>query len=342
MKKIAILALTDAGITMAKKINEKMKTSCPVFVPEKKLAQGLQVFPAGTFKESCSFFFSNYEGLICIMASGIVVRSIADAIRDKRTDPAVVVLDEKGGNVISLLSGHVGGGNQLARRIAQSIGSNPVITTATDVQDVTAVDMLAKEINGWYDSFSENTRWINGLLASHEKVGLIQDVELVSDLRGLTVLREGDDLEDFKAVLWVTARKVDCDPGKVLQVVPRRFVLGAGTKKGISYEQLKEEYLNFCGLQGIHPMAVSKIASIDLKKEEPGILALARWLEAEFLTFSKEELAETAEKYPQSAFVKETAGVGSVSLASADLAGNGNVISKRYANQGVTLALGEA
>lgn len=341
MTRSAILALTTAGINLAKELRDNWDPEVPIFVSEDQVEEGLMLFPTGKFKTGIQALFKEYDALICIMATGIVVRSIAIVLEDKRKDPAIIVIDEKGRHTISLLSGHIGGGNQLTLEIAAKLNSCPVITTATDVQNVTALDLLSKELNAWYADFKETTKRINRLLAEHQKVGLIQREEWVKDLRGLTVLQENDSFNPYDAVLLISDKNEDLISDKVIQIVPRRYVLGIGAKKGIDFSIIKEEYFNFCQSVDIHHRSIWKIASIDLKKTEKGIKQLADWLEVPFETYSSAELATVSEKYPQSAFVREVTGVGSVSLAAADLASNGQVVTERYANQGVTFALGK-
>ncbi|GCF95204.1 cobalamin biosynthesis protein CbiG [Enterococcus florum] len=339
MTKYAVLALTPAGIELAKKIHMLWEKNLSIFVPESKAEADLSAFPGGSFKAGIQQLFQQYDALICVMATGIVVRSIAAVLTDKRQDPAILVLDEKGKHVISLLSGHIGGGNRLAKELADVLGSDPVITTATDTQEVTAIDLLAKEIDGWYDNFKDTTKYINGLLADHQKVGLISD-EPIADLRGLVAIQSTESLESFAAVLLISDRLEQQQLDKIVQIVPRRYVLGIGAKRGVPFSVIRQEFLGFCRLEQRHPRSIKKIVSIDLKKEEQGICQLAEWLEVPFETYTSQELAETAEKHPQSSFVKQTTGVGSVSLAAADLASGGQVVTKRYANQGVTFALG--
>lgn len=338
--KLVLLAVTGNGKKLAQKISHAWPERLPIFVQKKLADETATAFPKETFQENMAFFFQNYDGLICIMATGIVVRGISRVIDDKRSDPAVIVMDEKGKNVISLLSGHLGGGNQLTREVATLLNSNPVITTATDTQNVTALDILAKEIQAWYPDFKKNTKWINGLLADHQKVGLIQEKKLVKDKRGLTEIEKEADTKDFAAVLVISDKADIALEKNWIPIVPRRYALGIGCKKNTAAEVIKNEFLNFCRQQKLHPFCVRQIVSIDLKKAETGILALADWLEVSFKTFSAEELATVAEKYPQSNFVKKTTGVGSVALAAADLASGGQVVTERYANNGVTFALG--
>ncbi|WP_137664127.1 cobalt-precorrin 5A hydrolase [Enterococcus hulanensis] len=341
MNKVAILALTSAGIKLAKELRENWNNNIPIFVSEDKLENGLTVFPTGRFTTGIQLLFKQYDALVCIMATGIVVRSIAEVLEDKQNDPAVIVLDEKGRHTISLLSGHIGGANQLTLEIAAKLNSCPVITTATDVQEVTALDVLSKEINAWYADFKETTKNVNRLLANHQKVGLIQREEWVKDTRGLTVIKKNDPIDSFAAVLLISDKNEENLTEKIIQVVPRRYVLGIGAKKGCDFSVVKKEYLNFCQSVNVHYRSIKKIVSIELKKEEPGIIQLSKWLDVPFETFSAEQLTAVSEKYPQSSFVKQVTGVGSVSLAAADLASNGQVVTERYANHGVTFALGK-
>lgn len=340
MTKIAVAALTPTGIRLARKLRACWQTELPIFVPQDRVSEGLEAFPTGHFKEGLRQLFKEYEALICIMATGIVVRSLASVLEDKRQDPAVLVMDEKGQHVISLLSGHLGGGNQLTLQVAKKLGSRPVITTATDVQQVTALDLLAQEIDGWYADFKSTTKRINGLLADHQKVGLLQRQEWVKDQRGLTLLQEGDSFASFAAVL-VVSEGIEKLPENALQIVPRRHLLGIGARKNVPFSVIKENYIAFCQQEKIHYRGIKKIVSIDLKREEAGICQLAEWLAVPFETFTAEELSAVADKYPQSQFVKQTTGVGSVSLAAADLASGGNVVSERFAANGVTFALGK-
>lgn len=340
MKRTAIIALTENGRQLANRLLS-WEPECDIYVPE-RLQQKEQCFTAGSFQSSMKQLFAEYEALICIMAAGIVVRSIASLINDKQKDPAVLVIDEKGQFVISLLAGHIGGANQLTRQLAAFLAAVPVITTATDVQEVTAIDLLALSVNGWYKEFKETTKRINGLLAAHQQVGLIDQNHMIKDQRGLTVLPElPENLESFAAVIWVTADSCSQLPDKVIQVVPRVHVLGIGCRKETSYDLIQQELTRFCQQERIHPRSIGKLASIDLKKQEKGIHQLALALDVPFEAYTAENLAAAAEKYPQSDFVKSVTGIGSIAQAAADFGGNGKVYSKRYARHGITFALGK-
>ncbi|MGX7058551.1 cobalt-precorrin 5A hydrolase [Vagococcus humatus] len=347
MKKIAIITLTETAFLTGQQVRttlQQVDSSMEIdLYGSKKIQQSdKKEFPSGRFTTSMPELFSAYEGLICIMATGIVVRSIAPLLKDKRQDPGVIVMDELGQFAISLLSGHIGGGNELARLLEKHIGCTAVITTATDVQNVTAIDSLAKQINGSYDQFKQVTVWINGLLANHRPVAIYQEGSWVKDTRGLTVINHlEEDLSQYEAVIIVSPYQIDSLVSHAVQVVPKCFVLGMGAKKDTSFSLILEEFTQFCNLHHIHQKSIQKIVSIDLKKNEAGIIKLATHLAVPFETYTKEELLPVSEKYPQSDFVKSIVGVGNVALSAADLASHGQVLTERYANRGVTFALGK-
>jgi len=246
--------------------------------------------------------------------------------------------------VISLLSGHLGGANQVTLKIAELLDSNPVITTATDTQNVVALDNIAKEVNGWREELRHLVKVFNSYLANKDCVYFYQEKPWVSDLRGLTVIEENqiqEVLASKSPFIWLTSQAVEVDEEVVALIHPKPYVLGVGAKKDLPPSTFMESFRAFCELEGISGSEIAKIASIDVKKNEQAILALAQHLDCPFHTYSKEELLVVADKYPQSEFVKKTVGVGSVALASADLASKGNVLTQRFAQNGATFALGK-
>ena len=160
-KKFAIIALTRQGSKTAQQLADKLASysnySVQIYLPAKFAGSKVNSFNSEQFQKVMQEQFQLKDCLICIMATGIVVRSIAPMIKDKMSDPAVIVLDEKAHHIISLLSGHVGGANAWTKKISQLLNSDPVITTATDTENVQSLDMWAKSVNGWYSSFKANT-----------------------------------------------------------------------------------------------------------------------------------------------------------------------------------------
>ena len=339
----AIVAVTNNAKNLGLELKEKLGIDCPVYTTV-KIADSRTVPIEGRVIEGLRTVFQEVDVLICIMAIGAVVRGIAPVIKDKTTDPAVIVMDEKANHVISLLSGHLGGANQVTLKIAELLDSNPVITTATDTQNVVALDNIAKEVNGWREDLRPLVKSFNSYLANKDIVYFYQETPWVSDLRCLTDIEENQIQEviDKKSpFIWLTSQAVEVDEEVVALIHPKPYVLGVGAKKDLPPSTFMESFRAFCEQEGISSSEIAKIASIDVKKNEQAILALAQDLDCPFVTYSKEELQVVADKYPQSEFVKKTVGVGSVALASADLASKGNVLTQRFAQNGATFALGK-
>src|SRR5579875_1893527 len=161
--KLAAITLTRQGVDICKRVESALE-QCDVFVSHKYDA----VAPAhwrrfdGRLASLVAELFTQYDGFIFVMATGIVVRTIAPLIADKRSDPAIVVVDVTGRFAISLCSGHLGGANELANRLAQILGAVPVVTTGTDVNETLAPDMLAKELGGAQDGKRHARGWRTG------------------------------------------------------------------------------------------------------------------------------------------------------------------------------------
>ncbi|WP_228099192.1 MULTISPECIES: cobalt-precorrin 5A hydrolase [unclassified Granulicatella] len=339
---IAIVALTEYGkqtaLTLKSRLNE---ARCTVYTTA-KIADNQVTALQGKTIEAIRELFQSVDVLICIMATGIVIRSIAPAVHDKLADPAVIVMDERAKNVISLLSGHMGGANQITQNIATLMDANPVITTATDVHDVQALDMIAKSVNGWRDELRPLLLAFNGYLAGKQTVYFYQEKPWVNDFRGLSIIQEEDIpniIQSRAPFIMLTTQSEHAHRENMVVIYPRPYVLGVGARKQVDSQVFKANFELFCEQQKISPREIGLIASIDVKKEEQAILDLAKELDCDFVTFTKDELATVDGKYPQSEFVKKTVGVGSVALASADYASNAQVISERFAKDGCTYAL---
>lgn len=338
----AIVALTENGKKTALTLKDKLaEPNCAVYTTA-KIADGKVIALQGKTIEAIRQLFEQVDVLICIMATGIVVRSIAPAIVDKLADPAVVVMDECANNVISLLSGHMGGANQVVERIAHLMNANPVITTATDVQNVQALDMIAKSVNGWRDELRPLLYSFNLYLASKKTVYFYQEKQWIDDFRGLTVI---DDqqleaiIQSQKPLIIVTTNNITSSYKDMAVIYPKPYILGVGARKNVDSHIFEQNFRLFCQQQLISEKEIAYIASIDLKKHEKAIVDLAERLDCPFVTFTKEQLATVDEKFPQSEFVKKTVGVGNVAQSSADYASNGQVISERFAKDGCTYAL---
>ena len=275
--------------------------------------------------------FSEADALLFCCASGIAVRAVAPYVKDKRTDPAVLVLDEGGQFVIPLLSGHLGGANALAADLAKRLGAAAVLTTATDVNGVFAVDLFAKD-NGLYIEDMALAKAVSAALLAGETVGFCSDLPVEGPLpKGLT---------GGAAELGILVSAADKSPfSRTLRLVPRRYAVGLGCRRGKDGTELNaflQENLTRCGV-GIHELTA--LASIDLKRDEPGLTALSRRLGVPFVTYSAEELKEAPGDFTPSAFVEAVTGVDSVCERAAVLASGGTLTVKKTAENGMTFAL---
>lgn len=289
------------------------------------------------------------DGIVFIGACGIAVRSIAPFVASKKTDPAVLVVDECGKFVISLLSGHLGGANELAIRAAGILGAVPVVTTATDLHDRFAVDVFAKK-NGCSIFHMKAAKELSAALLAGKKVGFYSEFPWEGELpEGLvwcgenmtgelfTEMEEGERPEIGVAV---TIHR-DCSPFfTTVHVVPPVVSLGMGCRKGKDAEGILNAAVQGLENKNIYREAVKNLASIDIKGEEPGLLALAESWKIPFETFSEQELSALQGEFTPSAFVKKTVGVENVCERSAVLASHGGrLIQKKLAADGVTAAL---
>lgn len=294
----------------------------------------------GSLREWTEEKFQECEAVIFIGACGIAVRSIAPFVKSKKTDPAVLVIDECGTYVISLLSGHLGGANDLARGGAEFLGAQAVVTTATDLHDRFAVDVFAKK-NGCEIFPMTAAKVFSAALLAGEKVGFYSDFPWAGDLPEGFVPTDSQDPRENPSVGMALTICRDCEPfANTVWVVPRVVNVGIGCRKGKDEKaigRLIDETLNE---KKIWPQALSKAASVDLKKEEEGILKWCRRQGIPFETYTAKELLKVPGEFTASEFVRKTAGVENVCERSAALAGGcGRFIQRKKAGDGVTCAL---
>lgn len=297
--------------------------------------------------------FAWADGIIFVGACGIAVRHIAPYICSKKTDPAVLVVDECGKFVISLLSGHLGGANELADRTAKILGAIPVVTTATDLHHCFAVDVFARKNN--CEIFNmKAAREVSAALLAGKKVGFYSDFPWDGELPEGLVLCDKQGRECLKKPLsWeagnydlgiaVSSYKNRQPFASTVAIVPRNLVLGMGCRRGKCEEAVQAAAMEAVKQNQIYQQAISRIVSIDLKKEEQGLISLAQRWKIPFETFSQEELERVKGDFTPSSFVKSVTGVDNVCERSAVLGSSGGkLIQKKNGRDGVTTALAAA
>lgn len=295
--------------------------------------------------------FAWADAILFIGACGIAVRHIAPYIKSKKKDPAVLVTDECGKFVISLLSGHLGGANELAAQLAEMLDAIPVITTATDLQHCFAVDVFARK-NKCEIFQMQAAKDVSAALLAGKKVGFYSDFSWEGSLpKGLVLCDKNgkpydengnvqENAESFHTGVAVTIYKDRKPFSLTTSVVPKTVVLGMGCRRGKDAEGILEAAWDAIQMAGIYKQAVSRLVSIDLKKEEEGLKKLSETWEIPFLTYSTEELSNVSGEFSVSSFVKSITGVDNVCERSAVLGSEyGKLIQRKNGRDGVTTAL---
>lgn len=243
--------------------------------------------------------------IVFVGSAGIAVRAIAPFVRSKKTDPAIVCMDERGINVISLLSGHIGGANKLTRKLADIVGGNPVITTATDINGKFAVDEWAQDSNLHIMSL-KRARDIAADILEDKKIGFESDFNIIGNMP--------DEIDfDEKETGICVSLDSNKEPFKnTLNLIPRIISVGVGCRKGADFNDVYNAVKEVLKTNNISHFAISSINSIDLKKEEEAVKRTAEIFRVPFHTYSKDELNQVQGSFSSSDFVKSVAGVDTV------------------------------
>lgn len=272
------------------------------------------------------------DALIFIGSCGIAVRAVAPFLTDKTSDPAVVVIDERAQHAVSLLSGHIGGANGLTVRLADFLGATPVITTATDVNGVFAVDAWAAG-HGLKIANPEHIKRISARLLAGGTVKVESDFAAAGQPpKGVALCKKDGDV----LVTYHAGGREDA-----LKLVPPIVTLGVGCKKGVAAEAIERAFALILEKADCHPLAVARVCSIEQKAREPGILAFCRSHALPYRTFSAQELMAVPGEFAVSPFVKQVTGADNVCERSAVLGSGegGRLLAGKEAADGVTMAL---
>ena len=292
--------------------------------------------------------FMDSDVIIFIGATGIAVRGIAPHVRDKRYDPAVIVIDEQGKFCIALLSGHIGGANDMVRRISAKLGSVPVITTATDVNDLFAVDEFATK-NDMTISSMTYAKEVSAALLSGDPVGFWTNFQVKGELPEGIVWADkldkaradstGHGLEGTSLGFYISPSFSRVDFDHTLWLIPKCLVIGIGCRRGTPVSKIEKLVNHVLWENSLFPEAIAAVASIDLKKDEPGLIEFSRRLEVPFHTFAAEELQALQGSFTPSEFVEKTTGTDNVCERSAVCDGGGQLIIRKTGEDGVTCAV---
>lgn len=367
--KISIISFTKTGQQLAEKIRESMRWEDAVMLYTKCSRMGKKTVPAAdngsdiiavknsginagdiiVVHESISAWageqMAAHHALVFIGACGIAVRAIAPWITDKLHDSPVLVMDEQGQYVIPLLSGHVGGANELAARLAGELGAIPVITTATDLHGSFAVDLFAKRNDLWIRNREGIARVSAKVLAGEEITMSVETGHLAADEAIPAGIRLCAYPPEEKVDILIADGMEETLQREAVRLLlqPKKYILGVGCKKGTDSVKLETFLRKILEEKGIAIEQIAALASIDVKKEERCLLEFSEKYRIPFQTYSAQELQAVPGTFHGSDFVKAQVGVDNVcERAAIKAAGTGGQICLgKQAQDGMTVAVAE-
>ncbi len=319
--KTAVISFTNAAADTAERICSRLAGSD--LYDNRKCSGGV--------KSHMAEIFAGYDRIVFVCAAGIAVRLIAPYIEDKTKDPAVVVVDDMGRFAISLLSGHIGGANGLALEISLMIGTRPVITTASDERGIESVDMFAKRC-GFVIENMQDAKILTTIMVNGGKIGCISET-------GDRVHYPNISDTGYEGCIYVTSRTDGSlyRPHCILR--PKNLIVGIGCKKGKDRSQIVNAICEVFKDNALSIKSIRSITSIDLKKDEIGIIEASKCLGCKFLVFSRDDVKGVQDRFAKSVFVKSKVGVTSVCEPCVCLAGAKLIVGKACID-GITVAVG--
>lgn len=318
--KLAIIALTNGGKKMAAQLAPTLQ------------ADVLNPSPQG-LAHTLATAWPCYQGIILIMATGIAVRSIAPLLQDKRSDPGIVVLDESGRFAISLLSGHLGGANALARQVATLTGGQAVITTASDTLGLTAIDLWARHHNLVLAHGSLTAA--SATLVNNGMIKVFTDLpgHLPADFQIVNTPAEAELIISNRLTSKISVETILC---------PKNLAMGIGCNRGTSMQQIEQAAQETCRQNGFFFQSINCVASIDLKKDEEGLLQFAATSNLDLHFFTADQL-NSVPGVTFSAAAKKATGAQAVAEPAAILAAQTDTLLIRKIKwKDVTIALAQS
>jgi cobalt-precorrin 5A hydrolase len=345
MEKTAVLAITKNGI----KIGEELKRIFPdwsIFAPLKLSNENTEiVWYSEPTTDKIVEVFKNNNALICLFSLGAVIRLIAPHLKDKKTDPAVIVIDDKTNFVISVLSGHIGGANELTEEIAEKLGALPVITTAADVNKTIAVDLVGREFNWKIDDDSTVTK-ISAHMVNEEPIGILQEAGEKNWYKNLPknvlIYEKMDDLKksNSKAHLIISDKIIDDEISNESVIYrPPSLVIGIGLHWDTTKETIREGIDHCLEKFKLSSKSIAKLVSIKKPQDVQGLIDLGEEMGIPVEYVNREDLAEISTPNP-SETVKAFEGTASVSEAAAiKVSGGKLIVEKQKFPPNLTIAI---
>lgn len=368
IRRVLLITCSVRGYATMQKLAKKLENISGAEIIAKVKCEALpEVSMKETVKACVDEYFEQVDAIVFVTASGIAVRSVAEHLTHKSKDPAIVCMDECSKHVISLVSGHAGGANALTQMLADVMWATPVITTATDVEGQFSIDDYAREHNLVVTDWAKAKAISAEVLATGAKPVWVDEAEVSQEEEknaceickeqkstGIDVGKiENDGCENEIGVqklqigshqVVITPQDVSVD-AQTLQLIPRCIVAGVGCKKGIPVDKIEHAVQDAFAKAGLRMEALCAVVSIDLKKEEAGLLEFCETRNVPFETYAAEELQAVPGTYSASEFVSGVTGVdnvcerSAVKYASEHGANDGELLLRKQAQDGVTVAL---
>jgi precorrin-4 C11-methyltransferase len=347
IRRVLLVTCSVRGYATMQKLAKKLEKISGAEIITKVKCEALpEVSMRETVKACVDTYFGQVDAIVFVTASGIAVRSVAEHLAHKSEDPAIVCMDECGKHVISLVSGHAGGANALTQMLADVIWATPVITTATDVEGSFSIDDYAREHNlvvtDWTKAKAISAEvlatgaepvWIEepAVTQGEEKraceirkeqnstgidVGKIENDGCKNEVDGCGNRINVKRLQIGSHQVIITPKDVPVD-AQTLQLIPRCIVAGVGCKKGTPADKIEHAVQDAFAKAGLRMEALCAVSSIDLKKEEAGLLEFCETRNVPFETYAAEELQAVPGTYSASEFVSGVTGVDNVCERSA-------------------------
>ena len=351
----AVVAITKHGVDIARKLGNSFENADVYYMSKfekgDELTKHIQMF-SGSVRLLLPSLFSVYKGIIMIISLGAVVRMIAPLLKDKKTDPAVVVVDDKGENVISVLSGHIGGANDLTREVAASLYANPIITTASDVQQTIPVDLFGKRF-GWVWESADKLTPVSAAVVNEEKIAVVQESGekewwtfgrgLPENIRVYTTISAA--LEDeISAALVITHRNLNEKEQRILDngvlYRPKVIVLGMGCNRGTSSEEIEAVINETMAELKFSRKSIKALCTIDLKKDEEGFIEVVNKNGWEFVCYPAGELNTVKMAVPSEIVYKYTGAYGVSEPAALLYSGCDQLVLVKKKSGNVTISVG--
>ncbi len=315
--KLACIAFTQSGLEIAERLRR---------------SEGFEVdiFDKYSYKDRLEDIFSRYKYIAFISSTGIAVRLCAPFLVHKTIDPAIAVVDDLGRFSISLVSGHLGGANELALKLSEVLDCQPVITTASDGRGIQSVDMFAK-FNGLFIESLEDAKKITAMMLEHKGIRLESEVRLQPDYGNISDT-------DYEAVIIVSSREWISEEKPHCILRPRNLNLGIGCRRGKTREEILGAINEVFEKYNLSTKSIKAVGTVDIKSDEAGIIDACKELGCTMSVYGREDIGKIQGMFAASEFVKSQIGVTSVCEPCAHLLG-GKLIVPKTAVNGITIAV---